>query len=248
MVVKMINTMRGNPPVGYNRSRINDHPRIAVDQGGRFRGRVYVVLASAVAPTGAPATSTNATNPACPVGLVCQAQSLTSSQVFVSFSDNRGITWSTPQAVAPAPPSLGVKRFWPVVDVMKDGNIGIVYYEVFETNVTANPTDTECFVNLGGNLRRVGPRRSLANTKVVVGTPDRFGGIVFSPPVQVSSATSNWCPPPQGPALFGIRPNFGDYIGSAAFAKGFLPVWADSRTGPVDTFFAMVEVRGRVQV
>lgn len=248
VLVRTINTMRGNAPVGYNRSRINDHPRISVDQGGRFRGRIYVVFASAVAPVTPPGSVTCPPPPVLPASATCVGQSLTSSQVFVSFSDNRGITWSTPQSVAPAPPSLNVKRFWPVVDVMKDGNVAIVYYEVVETNVTPSSTDIECIVGLGGTLRRVGPRRSLANTKLVVGTPDRVGGIVFSPPIQVTTATSNWCPPPLGTALFGIRPNFGDYIGSATASKGVFPVWADSRTGPVDTFFAMVEVRGRAQV
>jgi len=41
-VVANINSMRNDPPVGYNRDRINDHPRVAVATSGSFKGRVYV--------------------------------------------------------------------------------------------------------------------------------------------------------------------------------------------------------------
>ncbi len=34
--VATINTMRNDPPVGYNRDRINDHPRIVFATKGRI--------------------------------------------------------------------------------------------------------------------------------------------------------------------------------------------------------------------
>jgi len=45
-----INSLRQDPPVGYNRDRFNDHPRIAVSSTTPTQGRVYVVFASALAP------------------------------------------------------------------------------------------------------------------------------------------------------------------------------------------------------
>src|SRR5262249_42395524 len=52
-----INSLRNDTPVGYNRDRINDHPRIAVATSGPNGGRVYVTYYSAVAPTTAGAIS-----------------------------------------------------------------------------------------------------------------------------------------------------------------------------------------------
>jgi hypothetical protein len=223
-----INSMRQNPPVGYNRSRINDHPRIAVVQSGEHKGRVYVVFYSAISPVGAAPVIT------CPTGIsgVCIAQSLVSSQVFISFSDNKGLTWSTPSPVGPAVPATGVKRLWPVVTVNGD-EVNVVYYESLETQNTPAPTDTECNIALGGGLRRVGVVSSLVNTFLARAEGD---DLEFDAPVLVSSATSNWCT-----AIANIRPNFGDYIGSINSGDDVLAAWADSRNGPVDTFFARVE-------
>ncbi len=214
VTVATINSMRRNPPVGYNRGRINDHPRIAVARSGWHRGRVFVVFYSAVSPVAAAST----------------VQSLVSSQVFISFSDDLGHTWSTPTPVAPAVPTTGVKRFWPVVNLVEDDRVGVVYYESRET-----PTGVECNVSIGGGLRRRGPASSLVNTFVVV-SGDR--GRTFSTPVKVSSATSNWCT-----AVSNIRPNFGDYISSAPFESGIAAAWADGRNGVPDTFFAPIQVR-----
>ncbi len=59
--------------MGYNRSRINDHPRITVVTGTPNTGRVYVVFYSAASPVGlAPTVS-------CPSGItnsVCIGQNL----------------------------------------------------------------------------------------------------------------------------------------------------------------------------
>ena len=106
-----IKSIRSNPPAGYNRNRINDFPRIAVAQSGPFRGRVYVAFQSA------PSAGANASN------------------VFVSFSDDKGQTWSTPVRVGNPVPTKTL-RFWPVVSVQTGGNVDVVYYESVETNLT----------------------------------------------------------------------------------------------------------------
>src|SRR5262249_40196835 len=49
--VDSINSFRNDPPVGYNRDRMNDHPRVAVATSGPHKGRVHVTYYSPVAPT-----------------------------------------------------------------------------------------------------------------------------------------------------------------------------------------------------
>jgi hypothetical protein len=230
VTVAPINSMRNNPPVGYNRDRINDHPRIFVATEGPNRGRVYVAYYSAVA------TVTAGSLSACPapnIGSICRAQRLTSSQVFVSFSDDQGITW-TQVPVAPAPPSTGLKRWWPVVTVEPGGNVDVIYYESQEIPTTSNPT---CTISVGGGLRRRGTANSLVNT---FWTQSTDGGATYSAPVMVSTATSNWCT-----AARNIRPNFGDYIGSEAGGNRILPAWADGRNGVPDAFFAQILGAGK---
>src|SRR5262249_25538598 len=138
--VDSINSFRNDPPVGYNRDRMNDHPRVAVATSGPHKARVYVTYYSAVAPTTPGAIS------ACRAPLVgpCRAERLTSSQAFVKFSDDLGATWSSAIPVAPAVPATGVKRFWPVVSVEPGGNVDVVYYESQETATASNPV---CTVN-----------------------------------------------------------------------------------------------------
>ncbi len=216
-----INSMRRNPPVGYNRPTINDHPRIAVATSGRNKGRIYVVFYSAVSPVTAAATQ----------------QSVTSSQAFVSFSDDRGLTWSTPAPVAPAVPATGVKRFWPVVSVEPGGNVNVVYDESQETQVAPDPTVIGCDVPIGPGLRRTGNVSSLVDTFWVESLD---GGINFRPPVKVSTVTSNWCT-----TFSNIRPNFGDYIGSLSGGNRILSSWADGRSGAPDTFFAAILGAGK---
>lgn len=227
-----INSMRQNPPVGYNRSRINDHPRIDVATSGPNRGRVYVTFYSAVSPV------PNTLGIACPPGTpapfntLCISQALVSSQVFVSHSDDQGLTWSTPLPVAPGPPATGVKRFWPVVTVQPGGNVDVIYYESQEVQATLASTDVECAQRVQGGTRQ---RRASFVSSLV----DTFwsrsidGGASFAAPIRVSSATSNWCT-----AVSNIRPNFGDYIGSASGGNRVLPTWADGRNGVPDTFYA----------
>jgi hypothetical protein len=168
-VVANINSMRQNPPVAYNRSRINDHPRIDVAQNGPWRGRVFVSYYTAVSPVASPIT----------------AQSLVSSEVYVSHSDDRGLTWSAPTRVAPAVPATGVKRFWPVVTVQPGGNVDVVYYESEERlpNPAAGENTSECNVGIGAPNRRIGPAHSFINTWWAQSTN---GGASFSKLLKVS--------------------------------------------------------------
>ncbi|HEX9038316.1 MAG TPA: sialidase family protein [Ktedonobacterales bacterium] len=229
VVVANTNSMRQDPPVGYNRNRLNDHPRIAVATSGPHAGRVYDVYYSA----NAPATPVGIV--ACPTGTpansVCIDQNLISSQVYVTFSDDHGATWSAPTALAPAEPATGVKRFWPVVSIESGGTVDVVYLESQETPTAANPICRERVGTLasGKTLRRVGSANSLVNTFWVQSTD----GAHFGAPLQMSSATSNWCT-----TASNVTPNFGDYIGSTSGGNRVLAVWADGRNGVPDTFYA----------
>ncbi len=231
VTVASINSMRQDAPVGYNRDRINDHPRIAVAQSGPFRGRIYVAYYSALAPvTAASITPCPAPN----IGSNCRGQRLTSSQVFIKLSDDRGLTWSSAVPVAPTPPSTGLKRWWPVVTVEPGGNVDVVYYESREESTVSNPI---CNINLGGGRRRRGTANSLVDTFWAQSTN---GGTSLNTPVKVTTATSNWCT-----AVSNIRPNFGDYIGSASGGNHVFPTWADGRNGVPDTFHADILGAGK---
>jgi hypothetical protein len=240
VVVAAINTNRNNPPVGFNRDRINDHPRVAFVTEGRLKGRVYISYSTAVAPvTAAPLTQITCP-PGTPSTVRCfiRGQRLTSSQVFIKYSDDLGLTWSAAIPVAPTPPPAGLKRWWPVVTADRSGVVAVVYYESQEASVLANPNCSIIFNRTGrGVARREGPANSLVNTFVAT---SQDGGLSFDPPVRVSTATSNWCT-----SQWNVFPNFGDYIGSVRAQDRVLATWADSRNGPVDTFFAPVGLEGR---
>lgn len=239
--VAIINSMRGTPPVGYNRDRINDHPRIAVATRGPYRGRVFVSFYSAVSPV-TPATFVSCPqSPLIPANSQCRGQRLTSSQVFVSYSDDLGLTWSMPVAVASAlsAGSTGIKRWWPVVNVQRDGDVSVVYYESVEGPTAAG----SCLVSVGrfgappGIPRfRTGSARSSVNTYLARSTD---WGLTFDAPVKVSSQTSDWCA-----TMSNITPNYGDYIGATRAAGRVLATWADGRNGVADTFFAPIFFRG----
>jgi len=127
-----INSMRQNPLVGYNRNRINDHPRIAVATKGPHKGRVFVTFYTAVDTADFPG------NVPCPATLpttaICVAQSLISSQAFLTFSDDQGSTWSQPSRIAPRVPATGVKELWPVVSVEPSGVVDVTYYCLLYTS------------------------------------------------------------------------------------------------------------------
>jgi hypothetical protein len=212
-----MNAMRANPPVGLGQNRMNDQPRIAVATGGPHRGRIYVTIFPAVSP----------------VGVAPTVQSVVSSQAYILYSDDRGTTWSAPQALAPPIPPTGVKRVWPTVSVRPNGDVDVTYLESREV-----ATGTPCNVEIGTVLHRTGPASSLVDTYWV---QSRDGGSSFGPPVRVSSGTSNWCTAPYH-FLTALLANFGFYIGSTSVDDRTLMVWPDDSTGgPVDVYFASVK-------
>ncbi len=103
----------------------------------------------------------------------------------------------------------------------------VVYYERQETTVVSNPF---CTINVGGGIRRRGTANSLVNT---FWAQSLDGGNTFGTPIQMSTATTNWCT-----TASNIRPNFGDYIGATFGGNKVLATWGDGRNGVPDTFDA----------
>lgn len=230
VVIANINSMRATPPIGYNRSRNNDHPRIEVTTARKNKGRIWVTYYSAVSPVdslSSPATS----------------QSLVSTQVYAKYSDNGGATWS---AAIPIPGSVGetgTKRWWPDITIGVRGDLHVVYYE--EKAVDLDPANaTECPISIGGGQFRNGPYSSLLDTWW---TFDKSGNGNFSAPIKVTEVTTNVCR-----TASNIRPNLGDYNDAESFGDFKVgttwaggpnfdpahPLPADTPIVPIDTIFA----------
>jgi hypothetical protein len=248
VVLANTNSMRANPYVGFNRNRINDHPRIAVANSGPNKGRVFVTYYSAVAPAKAslPVTCPTLTPPEPdgqdppPFKPTCYPQSLISSQAFLTFSDDQGSNWSEPKPITKPVPATRVKHLWPVVSVEPSGVVNLTYYESQEVPASDG---SECTVRVGGStfspIYRTGSAHSLVNTFWVQSLD---GGSTFTTPGALSSATSDWCA-----TYSNVTPNYGDYIGSVSIAGKVLATWADGRNEVVvlgtprhiaDTYFA----------
>jgi hypothetical protein len=222
-VLSVINANYENTPVGHGKSRQNDQARIAVATTGLYRGRIYVTYYEPVRQVQVPATT----------------QSDVSSQIYMTWSDDKGQTWSTPKAMTRTVAPTGVKRFWPTVSVRAGGDVDVVYLESREKQLTPDPDDIECNVPIGGGLFRAGPLSSHVNTYWI---QSHDGGVTFSPAVRVSAQTSNWC---NTFYVFSgaVFSNIGDYIGTVSVGNRTLVTWPDGRNGFSDVFFA--EVRGK---
>jgi len=217
-----INSVTGNPPVGYDRSLPDDISQIAVARTGAHQGRVFSCFYSAAAPV--PFSPTE--------------QSLVSTQIFLSYSDDQGRTWTMPTVPVADVPATGVKQFWPAISVTANGEVNLVYYRSEERQATADPNDIECDVLLGdGEGERIGKVSSLVDTMWV---HSEDGGVTFKAPLKVSTATSNWCT-----VSSNIFPTFGDYIGSISGSNHVLAVWTDSRNGVPDVYFSNIFAPGK---
>ncbi len=58
--------------------------------------------------------------------------------------------------------------------------------------------------------------------------------------LKVTTATSNWCT-----VASNVRPNFGDYIGTAPGGNHIFATWADGRNGVPDTFYSTLQGAGK---
>lgn len=136
-----------------------------------------------------------------PTTATCVGQSPVLSQAFLTFSDDRGLTWSQPAPIAPAVQNTLVKRLWPVVSVEPSSTVDVTYYQSKEQ---VAQDGSLCTVRVSRNplIFRTGDAHSFVNTFWV---QSRDGGVTFSAPLRISSATSDWCT-----TVSNITPNVGD--------------------------------------
>ena len=181
-------------------------PVFGVDPGDRFKDRIYAAWS---------------------------ALEGSRFRLFVTYSSDRGTTWSKPRPLnAGAPPDAS--EYLPTLAVNTEGVVGLFYY------------DTKGFPN--------------GDQSHVYFTASADGGETFLPPVRVSSEASrpfgsgNLRP---GPFLSSDRgllviyttsglsrwKNGGDYIGMTADVDGaFHPLWADGRDGTYQLYTSRIRV------
>ena len=175
------------------------------------------------------------------------------TDVYLTFSDDNGATWSTPTLITPMAGDDKI-QFWPVVTVGPQGEVNVVYYESQETTTTSNPFCTIRVATLSGNvpLRRRGTANSLVNTfwvsviaEILIwslfaasvnllfgyvgllsfGQALFFGFGMYGVGIGIDQwHLSFWCR-----GTVNIRPNFGDYIGATTVGPKTYAVWADDR-------------------
>ena len=197
-------------PAAYNRTSSNDFPRIAVAQSGRHRGRIYLTYQDCSAASGS-----------APFGA--------DTDVYVTFSDDRGAHWSTPRPVHRV--ADGRQQFWPVVSVGEHGEVDVTYYDMQDVNVTPDPNDIECSVRTGGPLDDPILKQSTVTTFSDVFTVrSTDGGRTWRRPVRLTDTTTNWC---AATPINSIIPNFGDYITSLTPDERVLATWADGRNAGI---------------
>ncbi len=203
--VASICSMANDEPAAYNRTTSNDFPRIAVAQSGRRRGRIYVTYHDCSAASGA-----------APFGA--------DTDVYVTFSDDRGASWSTPTPVHSV--ADGNQQFWPVVSVGHGGRVDVTYYDMRDVNVTLDPNDIECSVRIGGPLDDPDLKQSTVTTfSDVFRVHSIDGGATWGTPERVTDISTNWC---AATPINSIIPNFGDYNTSVSERDVFM-TWADGR-------------------
>ncbi len=214
------------PPVGYNRSRYNDFPRMAVDLASSHRGRIYVAYQDAGSNPNVHTDGVffNPTN-----GATIPTGGVRDGDIYLKFSDNQGTTWSAPSLVSSPSPGDGLVQFWPVVSVEPDGSVDVFYHqdrEALSNPVNPLATNIRIDARFPGFTRRQSSYQSIVDVYAAHSTN---GGVTFGTPVRVNDAPSNW-----SIAATNIRPNFGDYISSASGGSKLYCTWAQSHLYDID--------------
>ena len=205
--VKMTGEETREARQGTPRFRGGSWTMLAVDSSEPFRDRAYAVWAS-------------------------YSEGL--PRIVISWTDDRGSTWSDPRPVAP-PGSPQVQQFQPAVAVNGDGVLGVSWYDTrhapsrfaFHQYFTASFDGGETFSaphRVSGALSEpLGPGN-------LVPAPVTFSGLDGELRVALISAASRWV-------------NGGDYMGLTTSADGhFHPVWADARSGTYQVYTARVRI------
>lgn len=140
------------------------------------------------------------------------------TEIMLSSSSDRGVTWSAPVKVSDAPPGAsgeaGPDQFMPTVAVNKNGIVGVLWYDRRDSD---------------DNLSYYA--RFSASTD---------GGATWLPSVLVSEA------PNKAEGKSGTGVTSGDTAGLAASADGiFHALWVDNRTGVQQVWTSAITVAAR---
>ena len=192
---------------GTERFRGGSWTMLAVDRSERFRDRAYAVW------------------PSYSEGL---------PHIVISWTDDRGSTWSDPRPVA-LPESPENQQFQPAVAVSGDGVLGVSWYDTrqapsrfafhqyFAASFDGGETFTEPHRVSGALSEPLGSGN-------LVPAPITFSGTEGELRLAMISAASRWV-------------NGGDYMGLTTSAGGrFHPVWADARSGTYQVYTAEVRI------
>lgn len=137
------------------------------------------------------------------------------SRILLSYSSNRGKTWSKPKMVSPAVDGIG-NQFMPTIAVNNEGVLAIAWYDTRDT------------------------KENLLVNQYLTASMD--GGETFLPAVRVSSEATDYDNLKKNIVGIGgdrklfslisaVAP-YGDYFGMATSSDGtFHPIWLDGRTG-----------------
>jgi hypothetical protein len=154
-------------------------------------------------------------------------------RMVISYSSDRGKTWSKTEPVDPSAPSNST-QFQPAISVNKDGVLGVTWFD------TRNSTDDSKYdeyftASLDGGKTFLPPVRVSTESSI----PSGSGNQLLIPSAYImqekllmdfTSAYSRWA-------------NGGDYMGLTSDNNGiFHPFWADSRTGTFQIQTAAVKV------
>ena len=155
-------------------------------------------------------------------------------RVVISWSDDRGSTWSDPRPVA-SPEAPDLQQFQPAVAVNQDGVLGVSWYDTqqapsrfaFHQYFAASFDGGETFTS---PHRVSGALSEPLGSGNLVPTPLTFSGTEGELRVALISAASRWV-------------NGGDYMGLTTSADGhFHPIWADARSGTYQVYTAAVRI------
>jgi hypothetical protein len=181
-------------------------PVFAVDPGGKFRDRVY-------------AAWTEFENDR--------------YRLVVTWSGDRGQTWTPPKPVDQAAPAYA-SQFQPMIAVNPEGVLGVYWYDT-EGFPDRNRFDISFTASIDGGVSFLPKKRVSNETSSPFGAGNlRPGPFVRTDRGMVTasfvSGMSRW-------------PNGGDYLGLTADRDGiFYPLWTDARSGTYQLYTAAIRV------
>lgn len=180
------------PPACFNRPLTPPWGSFDVDRSdGPYRGRLYGVWG---------------------VGATNQRNAV------LSYSDDKGVTWSSPVVLNDNDNASTTESFWPSIRVSEtDGRIFVGFYD-----------------------RRNSSGNSLCD---FYGTMSVDGGTSWGMNRRLSDTSVAWCGVPVE-----ATPNFGDYVDVAIDSLSVFAVWSDAREGDPDVVFSRFDDRHELEV